>query len=981
MYLKSIKAHGFKSFADVVELDIKKGITGVVGPNGSGKSNIVDAVKWVLGEQSVKALRGTNQMTDVIFSGSKTRNMMNRAYVALTFDNTDKYLNTTFDNVEIKRVLYKNGENEYFINNNKVRLKDITDLFIDSGAGKESFNIISQGSVGDVINSKPEDRRVIIESAAGVLKYKKRKEETNRKLLKVNDNLEKINLIIEELEKNLNPLKKQADDATKYKNYKHELENIEIAIMAKDITDLNEQYQELKNLVDTLNEDAVSFNATVNEKSALLENIRLQSIKIDEKITELNEKIIKLTQEISKLNSQKQLTIERKKYEVDSNVLANNIINLKEEELTLQNNISSLKKDIEILNESFDEKIKIFNEQKSKYQKATLEKSALNKDIEEKNKQQLYYRNQINIIENNIENDSSLPYSVKSILNNTRFSKVHNTIGKLINIDDKYVNAIDTVLGYSANIIVVDDQLCAKECIEYLKENKLGRATFFPLNVIKGKFIDQETIAKVKNVHGYIGIASSLVNYDKKYENIIQNQLGNVLVVEDIDALNNVGKIINYKYRVVSLDKEILHTGGALTGGASKTVSNSALALKDQLNNLQKQAALNDKKLAELNKQSDEKTLHINDIIEKISKYNYELSSLKEDINRKSITLKDLEERYEIKHEELLGAQNVKDNSLDKELNDILENYYQKNQEKGILEKELASYKNQKDDIFFKINEIEKENKDKNTKYNKKIQELKEAEIKLGKVDVKLDTLLNSLSETYNLTYEKARANYHLDMAEDLARNSIIDLKRKIQSLGNVNLGAIEEFERINTRYTFLDSQKQDLVCSVESLNTAIKEMDEIMKNKFLETFEIVNKEFNTVYKQLFKGGDGRLKLTDPDNLLETGIEIIAQPPGKKMNSIGLLSGGEKTLTAISLLFAILNVKPVPFVILDEVEAALDDANVETFGTYLLEKKEKSQFIIITHKKKTMEYADVLYGITMQESGVSKLVSVKLENI
>ena len=399
------------------------------------------------------------------------------------------------------------------------------------------------------------------------------------------------------------------------------------------------------------------------------------------------------------------------------------------------------------------------------------------------------------------------------------------------------------------------------------------------------------------------------------------------------------------------------------------------------MNNLQKQAALNDKKLAELNKQSDEKTLHINDIIEEISKYNYELSSLKEDINRKSITLKDLEERYEIKHEELLGAQNVKDNSLDKELNDILENYYQKNQEKGILEKELASYKNQKDDIFFKINEIEKENKDKNTKYNKKIQELKEAEIKLGKVDVKLDTLLNSLSETYNLTYEKARANYHLDMAEDLARNSIIDLKRKIQSLGNVNLGAIEEFERINTRYTFLDSQKQDLVCSVESLNTAIKEMDEIMKNKFLETFEIVNKEFNTVYKQLFKGGDGRLKLTDPDNLLETGIEIIAQPPGKKMNSIGLLSGGEKTLTAISLLFAILNVKPVPFVILDEVEAALDDANVETFGTYLLEKKEKSQFIIITHKKKTMEYADVLYGITMQESGVSKLVSVKLENI
>ncbi len=981
MYLKSIKAHGFKSFADSIEINIEKGITGIVGPNGSGKSNIVDAVKWVLGEQSIKVLRGTKEMSDVIFSGSKTRDAMSRAYVSLTFDNSDRYLNTEFDTVEIKRVLYKNGENDYFINNNKVRLKDITDLFIDSGAGRESFNIISQGSVADIINSRPEDRRIIFESAAGVLKYKKRKEETNRKLDKVQDNLEKINLVINELEETVIPLKKQAQDAKVFLSYKDELKKLEVFVIAEDITKINEEYTKVKQQVQRLNEEMLLEDTKNNESLAKLEHLKLDNLKLDEKLAKFNENLIRLTSELSMLSSKRQLTIERKKYEVDSNLIDSNILALKEEELTIHKNIETLKKEISLLKSKLSSKEEEYQKFVKTYQMHSLDKVKYNENLDSLNKERLNVLNQIEILESNIDNDVALPNAIRAILNNVRLKGIHNTVAKLLQVEDKFACAIDTALGYSANILVVDNENSAKDAINYLKDNKLGRATFFPLNIIKAKTIDPEILNQIKDFNGLIGTASSLVTYDNKYANIIENQLGNILVVDSLDALNKLGKLIKYRYRIVSLDGELLHTGGALSGGMTKFSSNSVIIQKEKLGKLKKQKVELEEKIliatSNLNKCNSQSDYYD----EKLNELNIELNDVKETINRKMITLKDLEDDYERKHNELEGSQNVKNNTLDQELDDLLEKYYQKTSEKEILEKELSKLKNDKNELFLSINDLEKQKSEKNSIYNKKQQQLKDAEILLGKLDVRLDNLLNTLNESYNMTYEKAFNDYKLEIDLSIAKEKIINLKKAMKPLENVNIGAIEEFERLNTRYTFLKDQQMDLENSISSLQNAIMEMDEIMKEKFLDTFNKISAEFSIVYKKLFKGGDAHLKLTDPDDLLQTGVDIIASPPGKKLNSIGLLSGGEKTFTAIALLFAILNVKPVPFVILDEVEAALDEANVATFGKYLCEKKDASQFIIITHKKQTMEYADVLYGITMQESGVSKLVSVKLENL
>ncbi len=980
MYLKSIKSHGFKSFADITEIDLKEGITGIVGPNGSGKSNVVDAVKWVLGEQSIKALRATNSMSDVIFAGSKSRKAMNRAYVALTFDNSDKYLHTEFTTVEVKRVLYKTGENEYFINNAKVRLKDITDLFIDSGAGKESFNIISQGSVADVINSKPEERRVIFESAAGVLKYKKRKEETNRKLLKVKDNLEKIDLIIAELEDNHQHLEHQATIAQEYLTKKEELKNLEVALIAQEITDINSNYKTLKNEVEKLNKELENVNLANNEESVKIESLKLENVKIEEKIASVNEEIITLSKEIADLNSQKQLTIERQKYETNSSFLQSNLINLKEDELTIQKNIENLKKELEILQKELKEKDSKYQTILKEYQTKVMKSEEYNTKLLNKNKEQLNLANQIEILESNIENSEKLPLAVRGVLSNPRLTGIHNTIGKIIEVDDKYATAIDIALGYSANIIVVDNESSAKTAINYLKDNKLGRATFFPLNIIKRKFIDNTTMNILKSTPGFINVAHNLVKNDPIYDEIVENQLGNVIIVDNIDSLNKIGKLINYRYRIVSLDGEILHTGGAISGGTFKN-SNSTIMQKEKLNKLKSTMANITIEINNINEVTAKNTEEVKKWHEEVTKLNSEVMVVQENVNRKKISLNDFEEKYKSKHNEFLGAQNIKDNKLDENLNKLLEEYYQKTSNKDLLEKELNNLKAQKNTIFLELNDLEKANREKNSNYNTKIQELKTKEIEIGKMDVHLDNLLNILNETYNMTYEKAVASYSLDVEQNLAAQMVTKLKKTILNYKDVNTGAIEEFKRVHERYSFLTNQKNDLETSIVNLENIIAEMDNIMVERFSKTFAKIEIEFQKVFQKLFKGGIGTLKLTDPDNMLETGIEIIAEPPGKKLNSIGLLSGGEKTLTAISLLFAILNVNPVPFVILDEVEAALDEANVDMFGNYLAEKKDKSQFIIITHKKKTMEFADVLYGITMQESGISKLVSVKLENL
>ena len=978
MYLKSIKAVGFKSFADKIELDIKDGITCIVGPNGSGKSNILDAVKWVLGEQSVKTLRGTGSMSDVIFNGSKSRSPMSRASVALTIDNSNHYLKSEFNEIEVKRVVYRTGENEYYLNNAKVRLKDITDLFIDSGASRDAYNIISQGTVEDIVNSKPEARRVIIEEAAGVLKYKKHKEESLRKLEKTKDNLNTINLLINELETSLEPLRIQSIKAKKFNEYKDNLKNLEIALIVNDIKKINLEYNKLKARNEELKSLIEELTAKINKDTATLEVSKLSNLEVESTLNKLNQNLVELERQIADTNAKKTMILERKKLNSNNDATLNNVLNLKEEILSIGKNINSLEDEIKALNSKKDE-LKttldsIDNEELILRKNYVTESNEYNR----KNKELLELNNKIDILNNNILNEVNIPLPVKSILNNPRLKGIYNTVGKLLTFDDAYMNAIETTLGASINYLVVDSETSVKQAINYLKEQRLGRATFLPLNIIKPKYLDSNIIDSLKNTSGFIDTAINLVKYDKAYDNIMQNLLATTIIVKDIDALNSIAKHLNYKYKVVSLDGDISYAGGSISGGAKKN-SNSILKDRYELTkletnkvNLETSIRVIDAKINTLNQEQEE-------IKNKKSKVSNEYIELKETINRKNISLAELQSNYKDKENTIKNNEAILNNTVDIELDNILKSYYELNGKKDNLLRTIKDYKERLETARGDLAELELNIKNKNHSLNKYNSEFNSNEITLGKYDVKLDNYLLTLNEEYTMTYEKALHEIDTNIDIETTRLQVSKLKSSIKDLGEVNLGSIAEFERVNERYTFLTTQKDDLVKSIEELETAIASLDEIMKERFKATFASVNMEFQKVFKILFRGGEGHLELTDKDNLLETGVEIIAQPPGKKLISITLFSGGERTLTAISLLFAILNVKTVPFVILDEVEAALDEANVDVFGKYLETRKDKSQFIIITHKKRTMEYADTLYGITMQEEGVSKLVSVRME--
>lgn len=980
MKLLSIKAHGFKSFADKIEISVGDGITGIVGPNGSGKSNVVDAVKWVLGESSLKEIRGGEVSSDIIFMGSNSRSPLSRAWVSLTFDNHDHYLATDFEEVEIKREVYKTGENEYYINNTKVRKKDITDLFLDSGANADSFSIISQGKIMEILKGKPSDRRIIIEEAAGVLKYKKRKEETMRKLANTNDNLEKVSLVIDELEVNVEPLRIQSIAASKYLELKSELESIEVSLLASDIKKINTEYASSKARLEKLNEEILNMDNSSSVDNTKLETLKHKNEKIDIEISELSEKVIDLNKIIANLETRKQVISERKKYEVEDQKLENNILILKENEVNLKKNISLLENELKNLKKKQDEKTIEFDKVRDEYRLAGTRKDTLHHELTTKSKEEFSIKNKIDAVTEAIENDSKIPYAVKSVLNNPRLKGIHDVLIKLIDTEEKYVTALEIALGANANVIVVDDEEAAKGAINYLKDNRLGRATFFPISIIKSRSVDEATLSICKSMPGFIDVASSLVTFNPLYQGIIENQLGNTLIVDNLDTMNKLGKKINYRYRIITLEGELQHTGGALTGGINKA-SNGLMNAKFELEKMNKEynILVNEVKLIEehINQVDDD----IKVLENKVFNYQGEMVNFKEQVSRKQIELDELKKKLEDCLLELKGTDNLMKNEVDKELDEVLTDYLKYSTEKDQLVSTLNEKKMEKNDLSANINELELINRKNNSEYNKRQNELRDLEVNIGKMDVKLDNLLNRLSEEYQITYEKAISEYTLDMDEGVARTKVNHLRRDIKDLGEVNLGSIQEFERVNTRYTFLMEQKTDLEHAITNLMEIITDLDDTMKMKFQSTFELVNNEFGLVFKKLFKGGKAQLILTDPEDMLTTGIDISAEPPGKNLKSINALSGGEMTLTAIALLFSILNIRVVPFCILDEVEAALDEANVDQFGTYLQEYEKASQFIVITHKKRTMEYANTLYGITMQESGVSKLVSVKLENL
>ena len=977
MYLKEIKMQGFKSFADHFKIELNKEITGIVGPNGSGKSNIVDAVRWVLGEQSIKSLRGETTMTDVIFSGSKSRNPLNVASVTLIFDNSDKYIPLEFNEVAIKRKVYRDGTNEYFINNELCRLKDIQNVLLDTGVSKESFNIISQGKIEEIISSRPYDRRVIFEEAAGVLKYKKRKEEALRKLEKTYNNIERINDIINEIDSQIEPLRLQKDKALEYLKAKEELEEIEIALITSDITNLNYKYQLHKNERDLLNQEILKFTTTSNKNEVVILETKKQLQVLENDISNFQKKLLETTTLVEQINSQKQIILERQKYEVSDLKLHDNIINLKEEQLTLKNIGSKIENEIKLNQLEFDTINDKGQEIERKINNINDHKRKLEIELANKLREKQYLQNNIEYLKDKIEHNSSLPTAVVKVLNSPKLRGIHNALGNVIEVEEQYSLAITTALGHSLSNVITDNELNAKEAILYLKTNQLGRATFFPLNIIKPRGIDNITLSDLKEIDGFINIGAKLVNYDKKYYNIIYNQLGNVIVAKDIDTANLISKQLNYRYRVVTLDGELLNVGGSITGGKQLNTRNIIMdkyELENQLRDLNN-LILTIKNL--------EETINNNDNLLKSKEdeaylSNKEKIKLETTINNNQRILKENEIKYMTVSNEVEGTENIINNSLTKEAEKVLQEYYQATEERNKIKNDLDLLFKQKEIKISKIEELEFQSKKENSIYANKNKEFNKLEIEINRMDVKLDNLLNTLNESYSLTYETALNQYHLELPEPMARNKVNDLKNELKDLGVVNLGAPKEYERVSERYDFLIAQRNDLTNAKETLLEIIKEMDQVMVVEFMKTFKIIEKNFTEVFKELFKGGEAQLKLTEPNNVLETGIEIIASPPGKKLTSISLLSGGEKTFTAISLLFAILKSRPVPYCILDEAEAALDEVNVESFGNYLLKLKSKTQFILITHKKKTMEFVDILYGVTMQESGVSKLVSVKL---
>ncbi len=979
MYLKEIVTTGFKSFADKLDIKLDDKITCIVGPNGSGKSNVVDAVRWVLGEQSVKSLRGEGSMSDVIFSGSKSRNPLNVASVELVFDNTDHYINVPYTEISIKRKVYRTGENEYYLNGEKCRLKDVTNLLLDTGMGKESFNIISQGEVEKILSNSPSDRRVIFEEAAGILKYKRRKEEALRKLDRTHNNLDRVNDIITELELQVGPLKEQSEKATEYLENKKGLDNYEVALLAYDIENYNQQLEQAKQKKEKIDKEIVTLSneSSSADISALEDNTKLE--KLEQEKTSLNNNLLKVTEEVEKINGEKNLLKERSKTNKEEEVLKETIRTTLEKKGQIEKSISLITEEINSINQDKKSKEEKYAELEKQISTAKNKRNYLMSNYSKMDQDLISLGHKISSLRMELEQSSDLPNSVRSVLKDTFLQGIHNTIGNIITIEDTYLKALNVAISSNKNFVITSDEESAKKAINYLKDNHLGRATFFPLTVIKPRFVDSETLNQIRNNSDFIAVLSDLLTYNKKYQNIIENQFGTTIISKDLDSANRLSKLIRNRYKIITLDGDVINVGGSMTGG-SLNKTKSVITTKQELKYQEEKEHTLKNEIVSLKNELSE----INNVISKLEEENYlkekEKISISELLNSKNIDLSRVKQEYESVKKEWENLEAISNNSVSEKEQELIKLFHEKSSLKEQLQLKLKNITKEIDELKVKIEETQATYKLKNSTLRNLEKSSRELEISINRLDVKIDNMLNILSEDYELTFERAKNDYSLDIEPEEARVKVNTYRNNIKRIGMVNLGAIEEYERVNTRYSFLTNQREDLYKAESTLLEIMNEMDEVMEEEFKNTFMAIQIEFQKVFKELFNGGQASLKLTDPSNMLTTGVEIVASPPGKKLTTISLLSGGEKTLTAISLLFAILNVRSVPFCLFDEVEAALDEANVAGFGTYLNHYRDKTQFLIITHKKKTMEYANTLYGITMQESGVSKLVSVKLED-
>ncbi|MBC6310755.1 chromosome segregation protein SMC [Listeria sp. FSL L7-1582] len=1179
MLLKRLEMNGFKSFADKMVIDFVPGTTAIVGPNGSGKSNITEAIRWVLGEQSAKSLRG-GRMGDVIFAGSDSRKPINFAEVSLVFENEDRFLPLDYSEVSVTRRIFRNGDSDYLINKQSCRLKDIVDLFMDSGLGRESFSIISQGKIDEILNSKPEERRSIFEEAAGVLKYKHRKKQAENKLFETEENLNRVQDILYELEGQLEPLEMQASVAKDYLFQQEELEKYEVTLLVAEIEAFTEKIAIQKAEFAKNGDILTAMQAEIKQEEAQIFAQKQMLAEMDEQMDVTQAELLVVTERLEQLEGQRNVALERKKHSNEneqamhenlqqleakiktfeaqkqgllqdkleketalevflkekkvleaklaeySNLSEEKIENMKSDYIELRHTQTTMKNDIGYLERQLSqmqgrsEKLDHENQQHiSERNEIIANVESLTKHVEEMRtkladqmgnyqsvqqelakqeavftKQEREMYRQYETIQQAKSRQETLAeladdyagffQGVREVLKaKKKLNGIMGAFVELVEIPEHYQKALEIALGANAQHIIVRDDQSAREAIRYLKETRAGRATFLPLTTIQPRQIPMATKHSLEQQPAFVALASDVLTYDAQVENVILNALGTTILAKDLKGANLLAKLVNFRYRVVTLEGDVVNAGGSMTGGATAQGKSSIMTRKHELENLSKTIAQmtvavekTEKQFTALKEEVKAKREQLEEarsIGESLRLQETELLGKKERaeerlaVANKQLQIYDMEkeegtsehqqltERKEKLQQELtvLALEIIdKDEQIQRMTKQSKEQEHNRASDQEsyatlksrvavsreqlqtaaqallTLETDMADYYNQKEAITSKLAMLQTNLETVHTSTEELVEiieqarmekeqmiarrdELREkrlalqeslavqeealqqkhnqasfymeqkttAEVSLSRLDADVDNRLERLSEAYVLTFEAAKARKVEDMDIDNARSKVRLLKRSIDELGAVNIGAIDEFERIKERFDFLNGQQADLLEAKSTLFQVMDEMDEEMKKRFDASFTAIQTEFAIVFPELFGGGQARLILQNPDEVLTTGVDIEAQPPGKKLQNLSLLSGGERALTAIALLFAIIRVRPMPFCILDEVEAALDEANVTRFSRYLKKFETNIQFIVITHRKGTMEEADVLYGVTMQESGVSKLVSVRLE--
>ncbi len=964
MFLKKIEIQGFKSFADRVVISFDHSVVGVVGPNGCGKSNITDAIRWVLGEQSAKSLRGSS-MSDVIFAGSEDRKVVNMAEVTLVFDNTSKALNTEFSEVEITRRLHRStGESEYLINRVNVRLKDIQELTLDSGIGRDSLSMITQGNIVSFAEAKPSERRAIFEEAAGVSKYKKRKGESLNKLNRTQENLSRVTDILTELERQVSPLKRAARKAELYREKKQRLQTIEIAVLVNEIENINQQLEEAKNALFDYETKIVMHETTAQIEETQNQERKVEAIQLDKEITYAQEEIMRIVNEIKILETRKIELDEKRKYALETGSRIEKATELKsllkEAEFEYQDRLNRLNQNVSA--------VKLCNVD---LQEMTMKQFDLNQKYEESDNMLRRLQNKKELLESLLKQPFIHQAGVQAVMNaQASLNGVLGVVAKCLVPESGYEEAINVALGGSIYNIITKDEASARNAISFLKKNRSGRATFLPVNILKPRFIPNDQLFVCDNIKGYLGVAANFITCENEFNVISESLLGNVLVVDTLENGNYLAEVLKFRYKIVTLDGDVIHKGGSMTGGKQKE-SSSPLTIQKEYSHIE---------------------TSIEHQVKLVDKLSTELSALKHNKSELEAQLFDLR-LQEAKLEPIVEAKRSK--------YERLKNDYETLMPKEDLENvttfaddliiKLSAAHSRQDEITAEIRlkrerrikvASESERKDQQIRQLRRElhsfeAELKKIEIDQARMEEKLNHNLQRLASEYQLTFESAQSQ-KLDEPLENAKDEVAQIRSEIDALGNINMNAPEEFSEVNERYEFLKKQYDELVSSKEMILSAIDEMDEVMIKQFKEMFDKINGELQDTFRQLFGGGKARLIMEDPDDILNTGIDINVQPPGKSVQNIRLFSGGEKTLIAICVLFSILKARPVPLCIFDEVEAALDQGNVERFAKYLKQFSEETQFIVVTHRPGTMSQCDLLYGVTMQKKGVSQMLKVKL---